>query len=523
MAISQEQRKKLGLPQQDAAEHQREQTPSLERIEEGQEIAPEAAERLQPQMGNHAVQALLSRTSSTTQTASNTAELELAEEIGESKDEEHDGSSLEMPDVAYGGGGDGIPVEESPWEVGHLFGGDDDAPPPKPKPRRRPHRQNQQHQQSVHIDDPFAEEELEVEHAQHVEKTLGETPHMNDEYRAGDAQYRAIEIALHNPHVIGRNRLIPESLIDRTDHLDPVGRATSIGRFLSKSATNPMARALARTLSGPASILMAGSTGYAGATARLASLTVAAEAIEGGATETDNAVRLALCRDAWPTALTAARKTAKTGRVVAPKIVEAAGEISAENRLEKPNTHSSNHHLATVRLGHMALNEILPIMHVPHVPNIQHDSSPPMPTDNPALAAVDAVLAEFTGGFNPADVPAERTMDPHVIQPVLSAATELVNAMGKAQVELAAAAIALARIHDSPPTQSTLRHADNALRTLARTVVQAGDRLHQTQGAPAAAVGDLPNEVVTEMRKAAEAFASLRVWALHALAEGVLR
>ena len=41
MAISQEQRKKLGLPQQDATEHQREKTPSLERIEEGHEIAPD--------------------------------------------------------------------------------------------------------------------------------------------------------------------------------------------------------------------------------------------------------------------------------------------------------------------------------------------------------------------------------------------------------------------------------------------------------------------------------------------------
>ena len=139
MAISQEQRKKLGLPQQEATEPQHQKTPSLEHIEEGQEIAPEAAERLQPQMGNQAVQALLSRTASSTQTATGTADLDLAEEIGETQEEEHDGSSLDMPDVSFGGGGDGVPIEESPWEVGRLFGGDDDAPPPKP-PRRRTRR-----------------------------------------------------------------------------------------------------------------------------------------------------------------------------------------------------------------------------------------------------------------------------------------------------------------------------------------------------------------------------------------------
>ena len=521
MAISQEQRKKLGLPQQDATEHQRDKTPSLERIEEGQEIAPEAAERLQPQMGNHAVQALLSRTSSTTQTASSTAELDLAEEIGESKEEEHDGSSLEMPDVAYGGGGDGLPVEESPWDVGYLFGGDDDAPPPKPKPRRQPRRENQQH--PTDVEDPFEEEAIETRHVAHVEQTLGETPAMKVEYRTGDAQYRAIEPALQSPHAIGRRQLIPESMIDRTDHLDPIGRATSIGRFLSKASSNRSARSLAHTLSGPASTLMAESTGHAGASARLASLAVCVAAMEGGDCKTDDAVRLALCRDAWPSALTAARKTAKTGRVVAPKIVEAAGEISAENQFGGPVLHGTNQHLAAVRLGQMALSEILPPMHVPHVPFIQHDAPPTMPSDNPDMAAVDAVLAEFTGGFNPTDLPSEQRLDAHTIQPVLNAATALVNEMGKAQVELAAAAIALARVHPSPPTQSTLNHADKALRELARTVVKAGDRLHQAQGAPAAAVGKLPQQVVSEMRHAAEAFASLRIWALHALVEGVLK
>ena len=48
------------------------------------------------------------------------------------------------------------------------------------------------------------------------------------------------------------------------------------------------------------------------------------------------------------------------------------------------------------------------------------------------------------------------------------------------------------------------------------------DKYLKAVGMSAAAVGDLPNQVVLEMRNAADAFASLRVWALHALAEGVL-
>ena len=523
MAISQEQRKKLGLPQPEAATAQHQKQPSLERLEEGQELAPEAAERLQPQMGNSAVQALLSRTSSTTQTATGTAELELAEELGEGLEEDVEGGSLALPDVAYGGGGDGLPIEETPWDVGRLFGGEDDDPQPKPKRKSSPRRNAAQDLGSSTPDDPFSDEDLDATHIDQIESTLGETPKMKEEYRAGDACYRAIEVGLQQPHAIGRRQLLPESMVDRTDHLDPIGRATSICRFLANAATQESARWVARTTSRPASILMTPQTGHAGASARLASLTVCAEALEGGSTGTDDAVRLALCRDAWPSAVEAAREVARSGRVVAPNIVLAAGETTAENRSGQPILQGSHVDLAKIRLGQLAFQEILPPMQLPHVPIIQYALPPAPPSDNPDIAEVDAILATFTGGQDPKDVPQERILASHNIQPVLNAATALVNEMGKAQVELAAAAIALARVRPCPPTQSTLNHADKALRLLARTVVHAGDRLHQSQGAPAAVVGDLPEQAVEEMRMAAAAFEGLRTWAMHALAEAMLR
>jgi hypothetical protein len=523
VAISQEQRKKLGLPQQEATGPQYEKTASLERIEEGQEIAPESAERLQPQMGNQAVQALLARTTSTTQTATGTADFELAEEVGEAQAEEQDVSSLALPDVSFGGGGDGLPLEASPWDVGRLFGGDDDTPPPKPRPKRSGPARARGDATASHQDDPFDEEELDAVHMDHIETTLGETPKMKEEYRAGDARYRAIEVGLQTPHSIGRRELVPESMVDRTDHLDPLGRATSIGRFMATAATRESARLLAKTTAGPASILASPQTGHAGASARLASLTVCIEALEGGSTGTDDAIRLALCRDAWPSALEAAREMAQTGRVVAPSIVEAAGELSEDNKSEQPILQGSHTDLAKIRLGQLALIEILPATHLPQIPTIHFSAPPAPPSDDPILAAMDATLAKFTGGINPADLPEEKILSEQVIQPVLNAATELVNAMGKAQVEMAAAAIALARVRPSPATRSTLNHTDRALRELARTVVQAGDKLHSFRGAPSAAVGEMPTEAIGEMRAAAEAFAALRVWAMHAFAEAMLR
>ena len=123
-------------------------------------------------------------------------------------------------------------------------------------------------------------------------QSLGKTPVMKEEYRAGDSRYRAIEFGLQTPHAIGRRTLAPESMIDRTDHLDPIGRAAAIGRFLSNNATKEGARTVARLTSMPAAILLTPSTGHAGAAARLATLTVCAEAKEGGATHIQILCRL---------------------------------------------------------------------------------------------------------------------------------------------------------------------------------------------------------------------------------------
>ena len=528
MAISHEQRKKLGLPTQDAADQQQEQTSSLEKIEEGQEISPDTAERLQPQMGNPAVQALLAQTQSSTQTSTGTADFELAEEIQEQGDE-YEGGSLDVGDISFGGGGGddggggGVPIELNPWEVQHLFGGDDDDIPKKPTPkqtRRAPP------QQRTAVDPTLGlttdDEHLPDEEMNHIEEALGATPTMKEEYRAGDSRYRAIEFGLQTPHAIGRRKLVPESMVDRTDHLDPIGRATSIGRFLATNATHESARSIARLTGLPASVLLTPSTGHAGAAARLATLTVCAEAQEGTATHSDRAVAVSLCRDVWGHALDSARKVASTGRVVAPQIVAAAGEVMDESD-GQPKFHMTSEAMAAIRLGTQALDAIIPPAIVPEIPSLSFAKAPAPISDNTAIAAVDAALESFTGGLNAAELPNEQVLDTATLQPVLDAATALVNAMGRAQVEFAAAAIALKRVRPGAPSLSTLRHADKALRQLARTVVMSGDKLHRARGMPVAATGDLPHNAIQSMRQSAQSLSSLRVWVFSSIAEALCR
>ena len=522
VAISQDQRKKLGLPGQETGQTDQQRAPDLERVQEGQEISADAAERLQPQMGNQAVQALLYRTSSTTQSSTGTADLELAEDLARGEEEEFEGGTLEMPTVEMGGGSDGAPVEVAPWEVGRLFGGDGDPTNPR-RPKPIPKARRQVARNPTTAGPPEHGDLLDEAHAERIEALLGATPSMPEELRSGDARYRAVEAGLTKPHAIGRRTLRPESMVDRTDHLDPIGRSTAIARFLATAAGRASSRSVARCVSEPVSALLPSATGHAGAAARLASLVVCAEACEDGGTPTDNAVRLALCHEAWPAALASASVLAQTGRVVAPDIVEHAGERLAESADSAPRTDTTTAALTGVRLGRNALLEILPDTPLTPIPPIPFAQPPASPIQDPDIAAVDAVLAEYTGGAAPTDLPDERRLEARHVQPVLDAATELVNRMGQTQVELAAAAIALARIQPGLPVRTTLVHTDRAMRELARAVVRHGDQLHRAIGAPEAVTNRLPERAVAGLRQSASAFDSLRTWSLNAIAEAMYR
>jgi len=139
------------------------------------------------------------------------------------------------------------------------------------------------------------------------------------------------------------------------------------------------------------------------------------------------------------------------------------------------------------------------------------------PTNDPILDEMDRILAQFTGGEDPnAPPPTHVSLD--MLRPTLTTAAILVNQMGRVQVEIAAAAIAVRRNHSTAPVRQTLIHTDKALRALARGVVRAGKRLERLKDTPIAEAGNTPQQVVSALHNAKEALLTLRSWAFSTLA-----
>jgi len=498
-----------------------EQLPDFERVVQGEELSAAVAEQLVPQLGNEAVLALLARSGSTDLSAE--AEVEKEEDEVLEIDEELDEIEVQVKALFGGGGSAGDGADGNPWEMGRLFGGDDDPETSETKsagPRMSAPATATSSPTEPHHDE---EEELPADAFDRIQHALGTTPALSTEQRTGDARYQAVEPGLTRPAAIGRRPLTPEALIDRTDHLDPIGRPAAMGRFLAGSATSLETRILARVLAGPASGVLPPASGHAGASARLATLAVCAEATEGSWEDTDRAVALCMVRDAWPDAVLAARTVAQEGKLVAPAIlahtigqplVRDAHPAAAEGRRAP---------LATIRLGAEALERIIPEAQIPLLPPVTAPDKPPDPSSDPDLAAADAALARFTGGTDPTDLPSDPVLERAAIRPLLDATTRLINAMGRAQVEFAAAALAIERVRPGCQLQQTLVHADQALRNLARSAVQQGDRLHQATGRPLATVQDLPLHIHTHLRASADALRGLRSWAMTALSQELMR
>ncbi len=533
MSTSRKQTRTQHLPGQQpgkAAPLRQEGLPDFERVVDSGEITPDVAEHLVPQLGNEAVLALLARSGATDMAGMGEAQeeeevvehdedlIEIEEEVGE---KELEVTALFSGGGGSAGGGDGV---GNPWDVGRLFGGEDDpdssvsgaagpgmgapatAPGSEPLPQTR--------------DDSDA---LPEDAFDRVDGALGPTPELDPAKRQGDSCYQAVEAGLLQREAIGRKVLTPEALIDRTGHLDPIGRPAAIGRFLAQSATSLDARVLARVLAGPASAVLPEASGHAGAAARLAALAVAVEATEGAWEHTDRCVALSLVRDAWPDAVIAARVAAQQQRLVAPAILaQALGSPASPDR-RRPSTDVPHPSVSTIRLGAAALERVIPEAHVPTIPPVITATPPTPASEDPDLAAADAALARFTGGTSPADLPPDPVLRLDSIRPLLDAATRLINAMGRAQVEFAAAALAIERIRPGSQVNQTLKHADRALRNLARSVVQNGDRLHRAKGTPMIVVGTIPEDIHANLSASAEALRSLRSWAMSSLAQGMAR
>ena len=494
----------------------------LESLDEGMEIAPEQAGRVAAQFGNAALAGLIGSQMVAPGTGGVDLEeeetIELVEELGEDLEE-----GRELDARSHGGGGPAAPVDDGgnnddgdPWDVGHLFGGDDEDDDPTAPTRtgrlpRAPRRKF-----TAPSDDPFEQGpddgELQAEDIDGVDKLIGETQARSETPRQGDAVYRAVEDCLMDPRELGRRVLEPEDLVGRHGATDPVGRPIEIGRFLADSGHSRSARVLGRVLAGAAGHLFPDQGGFAGGVARICNLAVCAEALEGGGTRTDRAVAVSLAQDTWPRTVSTARPMAQQGRLHAPDVLDAllgapAPSVPAQ-QLPPPSV-----------LGARGLIQLLPPAYVPEIPQVDLDADLGPVDDDPEIARFDAMLAFLATGQDVSASSPERPIPPEVMQPVLHSARFLMNAAGKAHVELAAAAFAVSSVRPGAPVRGPLEVVDKALARIARAILRAGRKLEKVVGSPRdqtdpAAV----DATIGELREARQRLVDLRHWAFETVA-----
>ena len=513
-------------PEQSAADKVADQQRGLEQVEEGQELSTEQAAKVGAQFGNAALAALLGSAGKAGQGADVEASQEQEEQVEEIVEvEEEVGGELDLDAPQFGGGGGGaLPPSDNgsgdgsgdnPWDVGKLFGGDDDDDDPLAPTRMgrlgpSPRRQMQAPDDELFADERSEEDPaaLQPEELSGIDLALLSTPPRSEVERTGDSVYLAVEPAFEDALQLGRHELIPEDLIDRQGMLDPVNRPTEIGRFLAESGADPRARSLGRVLSRAAAALAPAPGGFAGAVARMGSLAVCAEALEGGGARTDRAVSLALAFDAWPQAVEMARPMAQEGRLHAPEVLDAllGGEAASGGRIPEASL-----------LGGRALARLVPEPYLPEIPLIDLGSAEPEVHEDAELAAFDAILAEFSSGIP--DPSAGERVRPEVLAPALHGARYLMNAVGRAHVELAAAALAVWEVRPEAPVRGPLQVSDKALIELARTVLRAGRRIEKSQDRDRAGLEEEDlHAAARQLRDARLALLGLREWAFESIA-----
>jgi len=499
----------------------------LERIESAQDVDNELAQRLQPSLGNQAVRDMMANQRA--QEAEQAAELEIIEEEEEEYAEElveevdHEGLGLDSPNLGGGGGGsadnpgaNGGPGQ-MPWEQDMLFGDDGEDDDPQPRNRRtRPGARRTGNQ----VVGPYANEDesqlIDQTEFEHIDDRLSAMAARAKTDRSGDARYLAVEAALGDPRRLARQGLDPETLIDRTGPLDPIGRPTAMGRFLGGNAEGLLARSVSRLLGRAMSSLAPEAGGHAGAVARLSGLAVSAEALEGGGERTDRAVQIAMLHDAWPEAIGVARQLGIES-LRAPLVFDG---ILALRKLPPPPP-DPGHRPRPWHLDLAALTTAVPPGPVPVVPHLDLAPAPPEAELSDALAeelaAVDAVLARFTGGADPADLPTDPVISRAQLMPALKAVDQLLSTLGRTQVEVAAAAGAAYRVHHAP-LRPVLEELDRHLRSLARQTVTVARKLQKFEGAPLLAVRGQPEALVTRLSACVTRFLELRTTSLEQLA-----
>jgi hypothetical protein len=491
------QQQKMDLERNLETQQDQEKERGLEGFDSEQGFSADQAFGLQPHMGNMAIQDLMDKLSEVDQA------LDAYEEEHELTQEEDLDleAALEGQSIGGGGGGNagGAGGSGNPWDMSFFFGGDDDDEEIEQLLKRK---RNRQKENLLHVGDIIEEEEFEYQHE--LGEILGMLPTPKQGKRSGDALYQAVEASLQSPELLCSQSLLPEDLRMRRGVADPIRTPVEIGRFLSSSSRTPLARSLAELIAGPASSLVAPQGGFSTAIARIATLAVCAEVAEGGASATDKAVSLSLRQEVWQEAVAAARSLAQKGALNAPDIC--AFVLKEDIRLQKEELPIPS------ALGGAALKNILPEEMGFTRPTLALKPPEKVETD-PLLFLLDSAVRERTNYTPPSS-----SLENQAIQPALQIANRLLSALGRTQVELAAAAIALRRIEPSCRIVGTLQQADTLLRGLAQGVVKSGKILESLKNKPLSEVKPQAEKAITSLAETIPALRSLRNWGLSTLA-----
>jgi len=473
------------------------QTPEL--YQEGSELDNSKAAQMQMHSGNEAIQDLLDQLNNIDSALS---DLDME---GQDEDFEED-VELDVEHAASikGGTDDGPDGDDDPWAQEFFHGGDGDPILIKRRRKRRKRitkvidsKESMSDKQSTAPPPPVLDDILP-------------TPQQGQ--RTGDSRYIAPELALRKLSSLIGHSLKPEDLQFRQDVDDPIRLPVEIGKFLDSESQNELVASWGSILGAPDPSLLTPQGGFSTATGRLASLSICAEAMQGPPEQVDTAVQLSLHHNVWEHCRDIAKKLAHRGELHAPKIAQyALREDSlpdSKGPLPKPNI-----------LGGSALKRLLPADMAFLKPSLMISPEEIIEEDD-LLANLDMVLAEFTGS-NPFKPPSAPMITSETIHPALQATNQILNALGRTQVEMATASVAVHRVSPTAPILSILTHCDDMLRSIARKAINAGKLLENSVDEP---LFDRKNDLekaISEIIECHKSLHSLKRWALMTFASSV--
>lgn len=440
---------------------------ALEERGDKSQLDPEVVARLAPSLGNAALAGLLNRGTDTASAAAGEAALEEKQKEEEEREEgeEQEAGEVEhvLPSFSTGGGGGG--GGRPPWAMARELGGDDDGEAdalPEEGPRWRPMPVlTDPDDEDAEIGDAEAEEDGDAEEGPDLAEA---------EAVLGAALWRAgpLSRGLRYARNLARPGFGPEQLVTLEESDSALRRARVMLRFAARHADGLDAAVLTRAAVAEGEGVFPACAGYAGATARALALVEVALA----SMPPRWASALDIVADPRPRARVeaVAGTVAERGGLAGVALVEAvAGQKVAPEDVEP------------VLVAHPAAFEALTtVARVAPLPLVDRWTPPERPAPPPpdSAAAIDAVLARFTGGE---DAPPDG-LTPADLGALFDAMNALLGAVGGTLVELGAAGVALAPHAPLPAIVGALGPPDAALRRAARRLFLAGQEVERLLG-----------------------------------------